>query len=65
VLFWRASADRALQTFAASLRTETDLRELSKQLMAVVQETMEPVSVSLWLRESEKAPWDERAVSSD
>lgn len=58
-------AARTLEAFAATLRTETHLRELSEQLLAVVQKTMQPVSVSLWLRESGKRPVDERTVGSD
>jgi hypothetical protein len=64
--FYRAKydANRALQTFAASLRTQTDLHELSAQLMAIVQETMQPASVSLWLREAQKTPMDHWTVGS-
>jgi hypothetical protein len=32
------------------LRNEVDLSQLSEQLVAVVQETMQPVHVSLWVR---------------
>ncbi len=46
-------AEKALADFSMSLRDEVDLSELSEELVTVVQETMEPVSVSLWLRESE------------
>ena len=65
--FYRAKYDaaRTLEGFAGTLRTETNLRELSEQLMAVAQETMRPVSVSLWLQESRKTPVDERLVGSD
>lgn len=65
--FYRAKYDaaRTLEGFAGTLRTETNLRELSEQLMAVAQETMQPVSVWLWLRESGKTPVDERTVGSD
>jgi hypothetical protein len=41
---------RTLATFSAILRNEVDLAILSDHLVAVVQETMQPTSVSLWLR---------------
>jgi hypothetical protein len=65
--FYRSKYDaaRILEAFAATLRIETDLSELSEQLMAVVQETMQPASVSLWLRKSGKTPMNERTVGSD
>jgi hypothetical protein len=50
--FYRRKYDvaRTVADFAATLRTETDLTQLSEQLVAVVQETMQPTHVSLWLR---------------
>jgi hypothetical protein len=39
-----------LEAFSATLRSEVDLSQLSEQLVAAVQETMQPVHVSLWLR---------------
>jgi len=44
-----------LETFSATLRTETDLAQLSEQLVAVVEETMQPAHVSLWLRQTTPA----------
>ncbi len=50
-------AEQVLARFAATARDETDLDELTAELARVIQETMEPESVSVWLR-----PTDERAV---
>ena len=43
-------AAKTLAAFAVTVRDETDLDKLTASLIAVVQETMQPESVSLWLR---------------
>lgn len=43
-------AERTLATFSATLSTEMDLAQIREQLVAVVQETMQPEHVWLWLR---------------
>jgi hypothetical protein len=44
-------AQRTLAMFSAQLRDATDLERLSAELVATVQETMQPAHVSLWLRQ--------------
>ncbi len=54
--FYRRKYDaaRTLAAFSTTLRNEVDLDQLREQLVAVVQETMQPSFVSLWLRKSER-----------
>jgi hypothetical protein len=61
--FFRRKYDAAkvLQGFAATARDETDLDRLTAELVRVIQETMEPESVSVWLRPVS----DERRMTSD
>jgi hypothetical protein len=42
-------AGQTLASFGETLRSKVDLSELCEQLIRVVQETMEPESISLWL----------------
>jgi hypothetical protein len=46
----RHDAARIVEAFAARLRDQVDLGALHGQLLAVVDQTMQPVSASLWLR---------------
>jgi hypothetical protein len=48
----RYSAARTLATFGIAVRDETDLQQLSEHLLRVVDQTMKPASVGLWLRSS-------------
>jgi hypothetical protein len=50
----RYDSEQTLQAFAAALRDEVDLDRLSEHLVAVVQETMQPESATLWLRGTKK-----------
>ena len=54
--FYRSKYDAAkiIANFSSTLREEVDLNTLSEHLVAVVQETMQPAHVSLWLRKPDR-----------
>jgi hypothetical protein len=55
--FYRSKYDatKVIADFSSTLREEVDLNTLSERLVTVVQETMQPAHVSLWLRPNENA----------
>jgi hypothetical protein len=44
------NAAKTIETFSARLRDQVDLDTLAGELLAVTDKTMEPTTVSLWLR---------------
>ncbi len=51
----RYDAEREIDKFGTRLRAQTNLDDLSSDLVAVVRSTVNPAHASLWLRSSEKA----------
>jgi hypothetical protein len=51
--FYRRKYDAAktLAAFSATLRSEVDLDQLRGHLLSIVQETMQPAHITLWLRQ--------------
>ena len=47
-------AQKTLAAFSASLQNEVDLAHLREQMLVVVEETMQPKQISLWLREPDR-----------
>ncbi len=51
-------AEKTLAVFSAALQSEVDLEQVRQRLLSVVDETMRPTQVALWLRQPEGHPAD-------
>ncbi|HEX8035082.1 MAG TPA: hypothetical protein VF510_14595 [Ktedonobacterales bacterium] len=53
--FFRSAydAERVLQTFGVTLRSQVDLSTLSRELVATVDEALQPEHISLWLTKAQ------------
>jgi hypothetical protein len=60
----RYDAAQTIQAFSARLRQQVDLDTLVAELLGVVQQTMQPSSVSLWLRPSVRASQDQSGAGA-
>ena len=65
--FYRKKYDAAkvLAEFSATVRDETDLDKLTGRLVEMVQETMQPAHVSLWLKPTADGGQQRQRVKRD
>jgi ribosomal protein S7 len=52
----RYDASRTIAAFSARLRQQTDLDTLAEELLAVVEDTMQPTRALLWLSAPRRPP---------
>jgi hypothetical protein len=60
----RYDAAQTIEAFSARLRQHVDLDTLTTELLAVVEQTMQPTQASLWLRPSASAFPDQRSTGA-
>ena len=58
-------AQQAMAAFAAAARDEVDLERLEAELLTIVQETMQPERVSLWLRPAKSTSYVGKRVEGE
>ena len=46
------NAEKTLADFSASLRQEVDLKEMNEQLITVVEESVQPEKIVVWMKTS-------------
>lgn len=56
-------AEQVMNRFAQTVRDETDLDRLTAELASVIQETMEPEHISVWLFDRNNLTTDERGLN--
>ena len=61
----RYDAAQTIEAFSTRLRQQVDLDGLSAELLAVVDQTMQPTRVSLWLRPSSPPPNGSAKAAAD
>jgi hypothetical protein len=56
--FYRKKYDteRVLASFSTTLKEKVDLDQLTNSILVVVEETMQPIQLSLWLRDGNRPP---------
>jgi len=60
----RYDAAQTIAVFSARLRQQVDLDTLTAELLAVIDQTMQPTQASLWLRPSIPASHDQRSTGA-
>jgi hypothetical protein len=60
----RYDAARTIEAFSARLRQQVDLDMLTTELLTVVEQTMQPTMVSLWLRPPVERSWRQSAIDT-
>ena len=58
-------AQQVMQKFSQTVRDETDLEKLTGELVHVVQETMQPKSVTVWLKQDSRPRTATAEVTND